>query len=266
MERPRNAYCSYCRKSYRDVGPLVEGPGDVYICKECTELCLAIIKQEVRRRNPSPPILDPAHLREKLDTLVPGQDEAKRALVVAATRRNDSRGNVLLVGSARSTKLLLTRALAHALDVPFASGDATGLVKSMNAPTALPILYALLHANEFDTEAAQRGIVYVDGLDDPQMQDTSLNVWQGIDPKPLGDIPFDVRGLLFVCGGTFPALANSHPQQPVTPDALVAAGARPGWVQQLAAIARVEPLDEDVLFRTMSLVEFAHTYVPPAEA
>src|SRR5215207_2612420 len=85
--RNRNAYCSFCRKSYRDVGPLVEGPGDVYICGECIELCQSIIDQEKRRRGtsktPLSNIPSPRSIKEKLDQYVIGQQRAKRALSVA---------------------------------------------------------------------------------------------------------------------------------------------------------------------------------------
>jgi len=266
MERPRNAYCSFCRKSYRDVGPLVEGPGNVYICGECVELCQAIIAQERRRRKPTPPLEDSSQLREKLDRLVAGQDEAKRALLGAAVPRANPRGHVLLIGSARSAKVLLARALAHLLDVPFASSDAAGLAKSISLPTDVPVLYALLRASDFDVEAAQRGIAYLDGLDDPEMQETCLSVWEGHNPKPLGNIPFDVRGLLFVCGGIFPALADYDPDQPLTAERMVKVGARSRWVQHFAAFARVTPLSDESLFQTMGLVDFTHTSASPSEA
>src|SRR5512134_3304070 len=76
--RNRNAYCSFCRKSYRDVGPLVEGPGDVYICGECVELCQSIIDQDKRRRGVSKTLFthipSPRSLKEKLDNYVIGQE------------------------------------------------------------------------------------------------------------------------------------------------------------------------------------------------
>src|SRR3954471_11378856 len=85
--RNRNAFCSFCRKSYRDVGPLVEGPGDVYICGECIELCQSIIDQEKRRRGGSKTLLthipSPRSLKEKLDQYVIGQHRAKKVLSVA---------------------------------------------------------------------------------------------------------------------------------------------------------------------------------------
>src|SRR5580692_6611793 len=85
--RNRNAYCSFCRKSHRDVGPLVEGPGDVYICGECIELCQSIIDQEKRRRsNPrglASHIPTPRTIKDKLDNYVIGQHRAKKVLSVA---------------------------------------------------------------------------------------------------------------------------------------------------------------------------------------
>src|SRR5437763_9074678 len=85
--RNRNAYCSFCRKSYRDVGPLVEGPGDVYICGECIELCQSIIDQEKRRRGASKTlftnITSPRTIKDKFDQYVIGQGHAKTELSVA---------------------------------------------------------------------------------------------------------------------------------------------------------------------------------------
>src|SRR5437868_2827771 len=121
--RNRNACCSFCRKDYRDVGPLVEGPDEVYICGECIELCQSIIDQEKRRRGVSaaeaPSVTAPEALRARLDQFVGGQEEAKSALILAAQRRGERGGQevsnrVLLVGPSRASKVLLLRALAHA--------------------------------------------------------------------------------------------------------------------------------------------------------
>ncbi|MAP07767.1 MAG: ATP-dependent Clp protease ATP-binding subunit ClpX, partial [Rhodopirellula sp.] len=83
----KNAFCSFCRKSYRDVGPLVEGPGDVYICAECIDLCQSILDQEQRRRGPSKSLFSdipsPRSIVEHLDNYVIGQGSAKRVLAVA---------------------------------------------------------------------------------------------------------------------------------------------------------------------------------------
>src|SRR5437764_6499314 len=82
--RNRNAYCSFCRKSHRDVGPLVEGPGDVYICGGCIELCQSIIDQDKRRRvrgsASTPRIPTPREIKERLDQYVVGQQRTKKIL------------------------------------------------------------------------------------------------------------------------------------------------------------------------------------------
>src|SRR5258707_7206459 len=140
--RNRNAYCSFCRKSYRDVGPLVEGPNDVYICGECVELCQSIIDQEKRRRGATKTLATsiptPRTIKEKLDQYVIGQSRAKKVLSVAVhnhyKRLNQGelagdieidKSNILLIGPTGSGKTLLAQTLARVLDVPFAIGDAT---------------------------------------------------------------------------------------------------------------------------------------------
>src|SRR6266699_713313 len=145
--RNRNAYCSFCRKSYREVGPLVEGPGDVYICGECIELCQSIIDQEKRRRSgtrsPFTHIPSPRSLKDKLDQYVIGQQRAKRVLSVAVHNHYKrlslgdgardvevEKSNILLIGPTGSGKTLLARTLAKVLDVPFAIGDATTLTEA----------------------------------------------------------------------------------------------------------------------------------------
>ena len=140
----KNAYCSFCRKSYRDVGPLVEGPNDVYICGECVELCQSIIDQEKRRRGATKSLVthipSPRTIKDKLDQYVIGQTRAKKVLSVAvhnhykrlsldeSAGRGDvevEKSNILLIGPTGSGKTLLARTLAKVLDVPFAIGDAT---------------------------------------------------------------------------------------------------------------------------------------------
>ncbi|MEX2091189.1 MAG: ATP-dependent Clp protease ATP-binding subunit ClpX, partial [Pirellulales bacterium] len=189
----KNAFCSFCRKSYRDVGPLVEGPGDVYICGECIELCQSILDQERKRRGTSKQLFtrvpSPREIVAQLDEYVIGQEAAKRVLAVAVHSHykrlmnnieDDSeveidKSNILLVGPTGCGKTLLARTLARTLNVPFAIGDATTLTEAGYVGEDVEnLLLKLLHAADFDIETAQRGIVYIDEID--KIGKTSQNV------------------------------------------------------------------------------------------
>ena len=189
----KNANCSFCRKSYREVGPLVEGPDEVYICGECIELCQNILDQERKRRGTSTKLFSrvpsPREITEHLNQYVIGQERTKKILSVAVhnhykrlTAASDTendveieKSNILLIGPTGSGKTLMARTLARLLQVPFAIGDATTLTEAGYVGEDVEnLLLKLLHAADFDIEVAQRGIVFIDEID--KIGKTSQNV------------------------------------------------------------------------------------------
>ena len=185
--------CSFCGKTSREVGAMVEGPGDVYICANCTDLCQNIFKQEKRRVAAARPLFAtipaPRQIKEFLDQYVIGQDGAKRALAVAVHNNYKrlstvegednaielDKSNVLLIGPTGTGKTLLAKTLARILNVPFAIGDATTLTEAGYVGEDVEnLLLKLLQAADFDLENAQRGIIYIDEID--KIGKTSQNV------------------------------------------------------------------------------------------
>ncbi|HAW96100.1 MAG TPA: ATP-dependent Clp protease ATP-binding subunit ClpX [Phycisphaerales bacterium] len=185
--------CSFCGKTSREVGPMVEGPSDVYICGQCTDLCQNIFKQEKRRvsskRQLFQKIPTPREIKEFLDDYVIGQDQAKRALSVAVHNHYKrlveadkeeieveiDKSNVLLIGGTGTGKTLLAKTLARTINVPFAIGDATTLTEAGYVGEDVEnLLLKLLQGADYDLDNAQRGIIYIDEID--KIGKTSQNV------------------------------------------------------------------------------------------
>jgi len=176
-------HCSFCGKNQDQVKRLIAGPGAVYICDECVELCREIIHEEsagpAKAKTPGHRVPPPRSIDEKLSDYVVGQEQAKKVLSVAVynhyKRINASssvsdvdleKSNILLVGPTGCGKTLLARTLARILDVPLSIADATALTEAGYLGEDVEnILLHLIQAADFDIQKAERGIVYIDEID-----------------------------------------------------------------------------------------------------
>ncbi|MCY0879059.1 MAG: ATP-dependent Clp protease ATP-binding subunit ClpX [Firmicutes bacterium] len=173
--------CSFCGKYQDQVKRLIAGPGGVYICDECVELCSEIIEEELNDdvEFELKDIPKPAEIRAILDQYVVGQDRAKKTLSVAVynhykrinlgSKVDDvelQKSNILMLGPTGSGKTLLAQTLARILNVPFAIADATSLTEAGYVGEDVEnILLKLIQAADYDVEKAEKGIVYIDEVD-----------------------------------------------------------------------------------------------------